>query len=120
MPQKDLIDLYYYHSEGYLEKTDSRGSFYRHDLMAPGQWKPLPHAIDRLVQHIQVLTGSQVQKTMLELIGLESATLSRTRRGKMKLPLDWLVRMADYSGLTLAELYAIGDIKPSVKRYDEY
>jgi hypothetical protein len=112
--------LYFYRADGYVEKVIEGKTHYRDDTMDENQWLPLPHSVDRLVQHIQVLTGAKQQKQMLGRMRIDTATICRVRKNKFPIPPEWLVKMSDYTGLTINELRIIGGLGPIVKHYTEF
>lgn len=119
MPYKKDHRHYFYNPEGYQEKDNDGVRYYRDNSMEPGKWHRLPHAADRLLQHVIVLTQPRSQIELFKKLHIDSATASRIRNNKMLVPLEWFVKISDYTGLTLEELRAISGLKPVIKRYNE-
>lgn len=119
MGAKIKDNMYFYRPQGYEERVIGGKKMYRDATMVMGVWRELPeHAIDRLLEHILVLTGCPSRTVLRDIINVPTETVSRVRKG-LNIPLAWLVRMADYSGLTLTELRTIGDLEPTLPRYDQ-
>jgi len=120
MALKSKDKLYFYRPFGYTEAMVYGVMMYRDASMKPGEWKPLPSAIDRLINHLMIVTGHVKSETLLKELEIHAGSVSRVRNGKENLPLEWLVRMSDYSGLSLKDLYDIGGIKPTMPRFDAF
>jgi hypothetical protein len=88
--------------------------------MGENQWLPIPHPVDRLINHIQLLTKAPQQLQMLRNMHVDTATASRIRQNKFPIPPEWLVKMSDYTGLSIAELRAIAGLGPIVKHYTTF
>jgi hypothetical protein len=115
-----ISHFFFYRPNGFQAKYIRGLMRYRDNSMPEDVWYPLPHPIDRLLQHVQVLTGTPTQKELFHRTGIQNATCSRIRNGKPEIPRAWLVILAEYSGLTLTDLYAIGGIKPTTKHYTQF
>lgn len=109
---------YFYRSLGYVEMDRLGVKMYRDASMPSGKWYPLPNSIDRLIDHLMVITRHVKTESFLKHLNIQAAGVTRVRQGVHGIPLDWLVKMADYSGLSLKELRIIGGLKPSMPRYD--
>jgi hypothetical protein len=119
-------NMYFYNPEGYKETVINGEKVYRDDSMIAGLWKTLPCPVDRLLDHVQLLTECGTRAMLFARTGIPEAGVSRLRKGVRnangrlyRFQLEWLVRLADYSGLLLSELRTIGGMVPVVARYDE-
>jgi hypothetical protein len=80
-------------------------------------WRVKPHAIDLLLAKLTGHLGVS-QGVLLEALKIHAASVSRVRSGVYKdIPLDWLVRMYDLTGIPIDELRAIAGIAPSMERW---
>lgn len=120
MALKTKDRLYFYRPIGYTEAVVYGVKMYRDASMKPNEWHPLPTSIDRLIGHLMIVTGHVKSETLLTALNIHASSVSRVRNEKENLPAEWLVRMADYSGLSLRDLREIGGIKPTMPRYNEY
>lgn len=122
MPYKnDEAYLFYYHAPSHLEMTIDNVKCYRNERFPAGVWKPLPPPYERLLDHVQVVTKARNRTTMLDRLGIQRSCVSRLKNGvTRKLPMEWLVRLSDYSTIPLYQLYVIAGIKPFVRSYDSY
>lgn len=116
---KKKENMYFYRADGYVEREIDGVKMYRDATMAAGTWKKLPtNPIDRLLDHIDVLTNCRYRKILLSTLHIPAENVTRIRKGTMAVPRLWLVYMAEYTGLTLNELYAIGGLEPTMPRFD--
>lgn len=121
MNKLNITNFYFYGGLGYEEKVINGTPSYRSMKMPEGTWRPLPHTIDRLLEHIHLFTRAQTRKYLYLSLGLDAACVTRCREGKnggyQRIPDHWLVAMSEFTGLSLLELYAIGDIKPQIQHF---
>lgn len=96
-------------------KTLDGKPVYRRKGMPAGVWLPLPAPIDLLIDYLKQHLDIRHTTVLVSYLGIQEASISRTRKGTHGLPLHWLVKMSDFSGLSLEELRAISGLPLSVE-----
>lgn len=114
------LNMYFYGRPGYRETVINGEKVYRDDNMHIGVWRSLPPAIDRLLDHIQLYTDC-INRTFLarHILRFDWGAMARVRAGKDHIPANWLLRMCDYTGLTLKEIRAIGGLEPTMAQFNQ-
>lgn len=121
MPTKDESQMFSYHASSHEEKEIKGIKMYRNDRFPVGVWMPLPNAIDRLLDHIQLKTNTFNRGALLKRIKIDATCISKFRNGHTKdFPQEWLVKMSEYSTMTIPELRVVGGLKPIVRVFTDY
>lgn len=84
--------------------------------MRPGTWLTEISPIDAILNHIrrELRIVDYHGCNILTAIGMSATAISRYRLGRTAISAEALVRLADYSGIPLAELRLVGCIEQRV------
>jgi hypothetical protein len=121
MPTRDKYLIYSHDFSTHEEKEINGVKSYRNATMPVGVWKPLPIAIERILDHVQTVTKTSNRTLLLKRVRIEPSCLSRHRNGADRdIPPRWIIRLSEYSKISLLDIYTIGGLKPSVRSFDQY
>jgi len=120
MPIKNELEMFCYHPS-HEEKVLHGVKLYRNNQFPSGKWLPLPNTIDRLLDHVQLSTKTLTRGALLKRVKINSTCVSKFRNGHTKdFPQEWLVKLSEYSTMTIPELRAVGGLEPVVRVYTSY
>jgi hypothetical protein len=81
---------------------------------AEGAWIVAKSEIDAILSRVQAETGAK-RGEILDATNIQQACVSRCRHGKYGVPDHWLQRLAEYSGVPVAELRRVACMEPVVQ-----
>jgi hypothetical protein len=73
--------------------------------------------IDALIGHVKYKLGIRWTNAVIEGVGIHATSISKVRNNVFDIPLDWFIRIHDFSGLSIEELRAVYGTQPSVAKY---
>lgn len=83
-----------------------------------GAWVVAESEIDAILAHIQREIPNLTRGAMLVAIGVDTASISRCRNGRMPVLESWLLRMQEFSGIPVAELRRVACIEPTIQAHE--
>jgi hypothetical protein len=79
----------------------------------PDCWTVADSEIDAMLDRVKLQTGARLGDILCA-VGIDSASISRCRAGKIGLPDRWLLGLSDFSGIPVAELRQVACVEPAV------
>jgi hypothetical protein len=91
---------------------------YRFTNMPMGTYYPMRSKIDVMLDYVQAQLNIRYRLVMLDMLQIPDASVCRVRSGRYPdIPLDWLVKMQDFSGIPIDELRQLADLPPALERH---